>query len=420
MASEAFSTHSTDLARTSARGLHVGIDATCWRNDRGFGRFTRELVTALVSRDSGFRYTLLFDRPPDEAMPAGVEVLSAGTRRAITESAVGAGSRSVGYLWRIGRVARKAKFDVFFFPAVYSYFPILTRVPCVVCYHDTTAERLPELLFPTRLNHRLWQLKTALARFQTTRAMTVSQASATDLERILRIPNRRIDVVTEAADPIFRVIGDPAVSAKARSRYGIAEDGALLVCVGGMNRHKNVLGLLKAMPAIIAQRPLVHLAIVGDTSGKGFADNVPELKAFVKTTPPLNRHVHFTGYISDTELVELLSGASALVFPSLWEGFGLPAVEAMSCGVPVLASRRGSLPEVIGDAGRFFEPEDPSAIAECVLDFLGDPGLRARLREIALTRARTFTWARAAELAEACFRRCYADAGHRPGEAAIP
>ena len=76
---------------------------------------------------------------------------------------MGEGSRSPAYLWQVGRAARRAGFDVFFFTSVYSYFPILARVPCVVCYHDTTAERLPELLFPTRLNHLLWRIKTALA-----------------------------------------------------------------------------------------------------------------------------------------------------------------------------------------------------------------------------------------------------------------
>lgn len=129
----------------SAGTIHIGVDATSWSNDRGFGRFTRELVTALAARDAGFRYTLLFDRPPEAGLPAGVEVLSAATRRTLNESAVGATSRSLGYLWRVGRAARRARFDLFFFPSVYSYFPILARVPCVVCYHDATAERLPEM-----------------------------------------------------------------------------------------------------------------------------------------------------------------------------------------------------------------------------------------------------------------------------------
>ena len=193
----------------NATHLHIGIDATTWSNDRGFGRFTRELLAALFARRSGFRYTLLFDQPTGEALPDGVEVVYASTRRSLNESATGTRSRSLGYLWKVGRAARRARFDIFFFPAVYSYFPILARMPCVVCYHDTTAERLPEMLFPTKFNHRMWQLKTALAKFQTTRAMTVSQSSADDLERILKIPRRRIDLVTEAADPIFRVLDDP-------------------------------------------------------------------------------------------------------------------------------------------------------------------------------------------------------------------
>lgn len=393
--------------------LHVGIDATSWRNDRGFGRFTRALVSELAARDTGFRYTLFFDQPPTESLPTGVAMLSAATERTLPESTVGTTSRSWTYLWKMGRLARRAGCDLYFFPAVYSYFPILARIPCVVCYHDTTAERFPHLLFPSRLNRRLWQVKTALARLQTTRAMTVSQSSAADLEQILRIPGRRIDVVTEAADPLFRVIDDPELLARARVRYGVSEDATLLLYVGGMNPHKNLLGLLQAMPAVIAVYPSVQLAIVGDTSGKGFWDDVPALQAFVRTHPPLERHVRFTGYLADQDLVELLNSATALVFPSLWEGFGLPAVEAMSCGVPVLASRRGSLPEVIGDAGLFFDPDSPAAMSECVLTLLRDPELRPRLREIALSRAKTFTWSRAAQLAEDCFRRCYEDIPRR-------
>jgi alpha-1,3-rhamnosyl/mannosyltransferase len=177
-----------------------------------------------------------------------------------------------------------------------------------------------------------------------------------------------------------------------------------------MNAHKNILGLLKAMLSVIAMEAKTHLAIVGDTSGKGFWDNVEALKAFVRTNPPLASHIHFTDYISDAALAELLNGAEALVFPSFWEGFGLPAVEAMSCGIPVLASRRGSLPEVVGDAGLFFEPDDPHAIAACVRQFLHDASLRARLSRNALNRSRLFSWARAAELAELSFRRCYQEA----------
>jgi len=391
--------------------LHVCIDATSWANDRGFGRFTREIVTALLERDEGFRYTLLFDQLPDEPLPPGAHILSARTDLGLNQSAVGSSARSPAYFLKMARLARSVPYDVFFFPTLYSYFPLLQRKPCVVCYHDATAERFPELLFPTKMNHWLWRAKTAMAHVQTTRAMTVSETSAADLEAIHKFPRDRIDVVTEAADKVFRVIDDPELRERARTLHGIPNDARLLVHIGGMNAHKNILGLLKAMPQIIAAEPRTHLAIVGDTSGKGFWDNVDELKAFVAATAPLPGHVHFTGYVSDPDLAELLNASDALVFPSLWEGFGLPAVEAMSCGIPVLASNRGgSLPEVVGDAGLLFEPEDPNAVATCVIGFLGDEELRSELGRKALERSRQFSWSKGAALAEESFRRCYADA----------
>ena len=137
--------------------------------------------------------------------------------------------------------------------------------------------------------------------------MTVSEASARDLETIHKIHRSRIDVVTEAADAVFRVLDDIDLSRKARARYGIPGDAFLLVHVGGMNAHKNILGLLKAMLSVIASEAKTHLAIVGDTSGKGFWDNVEALKAFVRTHPPLASHVHFTNYIRDTALADLAS-----------------------------------------------------------------------------------------------------------------
>lgn len=390
--------------------LHVGIDAACWHNARGFGRFTRELITALLTRATGFRYTLFFDQPPAGEAPAGAAVAAASTGRSLAASTAGTGARSLRYLWSMHRLVCRTPCDLFFFPAVYSYFPIPSGLPCVVCYHDATAERFPELVFPTTWNRRLWQVKTALALRQTTRAVTVSQSSAADLERLLRIPRERIDIVPEAADPAFRVIDDRDVVAGARARCGVPDGADLLVHVGGMNAHKNIFGLLQAMPDIVAAAPRTFLAIVGDTSAQGFWDNVPALRAFVQSHPPLDRHVRFTGYVPDAELAALMNGAAALVFPSLWEGFGLPAVEAMACGLPVLASRRGSLPEVVGDAGLFFEPENPASIRDCLLAFLRDPCGRERLRARGLQRSAQFTWDRSAALAEASFRRGYAGA----------
>lgn len=398
----------------AAQKLHVGIDATTWSNDRGFGRFTREFVSALAARarqpGSCFRYTLVFDQPPTFPVPEGVESVIASTKGNLNEASQGDNARSIGYLWRMGQIVRQAGFDLFYYPAVYSYFPLFSRVPKVICYHDTTAERLPEYLFPTKMNHRLWQIKTWLAIRQTTRAMTVSQSSANDMVTYLKIPRSRIDVVTEGAGPEFQPRADREPGLMIRRQHHIPDDAHIMTYVGGMNAHKNILTLLKAMPQIVAARPDVHLVIVGSTSGKGFWDNVPELMAFVAENPPLEQNVHFTGYLSDESLVDLFSVTAALVFPSLWEGFGLPAVEALSCGVPVLSSNRGSLPEVVGEAGLFYDPLDLDDITQTILRFFNEDGLQAELTAKALPQAAKFSWARAAELGEQSFLRCYADA----------
>lgn len=382
--------------------LHVGIDATTWWNDRGFGRFTRELVRALGERSSGFRYTLVVDRLGSD-LPAGMEVVAATPKRTLTESAVGRGARSPSELWSMARVAARRNFDVFFFPAVYSYFPLLSRTPTVVAFHDTIAERFPKLVFPTLKNQLLWRAKVRLARLQADRLMTVSEASARDIQTFLDVPRGRIDVITEGPSPIFRTIQGLDADA-VRTRFLLPGTGDLLVYVGGLNPHKNVLSLLRAMPAVLARRPQTHLVVVGDTSGKGFMDNVSELRSFVAAHPNVSSRVTFAGYVADGDLVELFHVATALVFPSLWEGFGLPAVEAMATGLPVLASNCGSLPEVVGDAGLYFDPGSPAEIADACLRLLSDPELQRQLRSAALRRVPRFSWARAAELAEASFR----------------
>lgn len=388
--------------------IHVGIDASSWGNERGFGRFTRSLVTALAERDRDYRYTLLFDTPPDRPVPEGVSVVVAGADQSMAAAASGTGARGGADMWTQSKAAARLGADVFFFPAHYSFFPILSRVPKIVCIHDTIPERFPDLIFPTKRNHLFWNAKTAIAKWQATRVMTVSDASAADISALLKVHRDKIDVVTEGAEAVFRPIPDAAVRRAARARYGLPDDALLLVYVGGFNRHKNVLRLIEAMPTIVAACPDAHLAIVGRTTGERFWDNIDELKAGASRDARTSDRIVFTGEISDADMAELLNAAQGLVMPSLWEGFGLPALEAMSCGTPVLAANRGSLPEVVGDGGLYFEPEDGAELAARAVDLLTGPGVQARLAANALKRAGAFGWDRAADLAERSFRRAIA------------
>lgn len=385
--------------------VHVGIDCTSWENERGFGRFTRNLVAALAMRDTGFRYTLLFESAPGFPVPDGVETVIAATSIAMSDASSGTSARRGGDMLATAMAARRIGADLFFYPAVYSYYPFPGLTPTIVCFHDTIPERFPDLIFPSKANEIAWRLKCLVAKMQATRVMTVSETSAGDLARYLRIGRDRIDTVTEGAEPVFRPIGDEARLAARRAAHGIAPEAPLLVYVGGFNRHKNVARLIEAMPAILDAVPGTRLAIVGRIAGARFWDNVDELQASARSDARLAEAVTFTGEIDDAALAELLNAATALVFPSLWEGFGLPAVEAMSCGTPVLSSDRGSLPEVLGDAGVFFDPADASDLAAKTVALLSDPARLERTRQLSLARAREFSWEAGAALAEVSFRK---------------
>lgn len=385
--------------------IHVGVDASAWDNERGFGRFTRSLVAALAARDTGFRYTLIFDRAPERPVPEGIVPLIAGARRSMAEASSGKGARAGADMLTLSRAAAGLGADLLFWPASYSFYPVLSRVPKLVCIHDTIPERFPDLIFPTRRNFRLWQAKSWLARAQARRILTVSNASANDIAGMLHVPRDRIDVTTEGADAAFAPVTDPARLAAARARHGIAAGDRVLTYVGGFNRHKNVLRLIEAMPAILAACPAARLVIVGRTTGDRFWDNVDELKAGATKDARSSDRIAFAGEIADADMAALLSLSEALVFPSLWEGFGLPAVEAMQCGTPVLASDRGSLPEVLGAAGLMFDPERPEALAAAAIRLLTEPGLRDRLARAATERALRFSWEASAELTERSFLR---------------
>ena len=385
--------------------LHIGVDASSWENERGFGRFTRNLIQALAARQTGFRYTLLFDQEPTRPVPEGVAVKIAGSDKSMSEASSGASARGGADLITMARTARRMECDLFFFPAVYSYFPQLGRRPSVVCFHDTIPERFPDLIFPKKLNCRLWQVKCWLAKKQATRVMTISQASADDLERILHVPANRTDIITEGAEAVFRPIDDTQLLEQTRQAHGIPKDAPLLVYVGGFNRHKNVLRLIEAMPAILDRAPDTRLAIVGRTTGARFWDNVEDLKASAAADAARSKSIVFTGEIDDEQLTLLLNTADALVFPSLWEGFGLPALEAMSCGTPVLSSDRGSLPEVVGDGGLYFDPLSETELAEQTIRMLTEPGMRDAYSAKALSQASKFSWDKGAELAEASFKK---------------
>jgi len=381
--------------------MKIGIDATCWWNQRGFGRMARELLSAMFALDSEHTFYLFIDQAPDDAMDLpNIEIVQVFPDRPVTDAAVANDSRSIGDMVRLYRAVSASSIDLMFFPAVYSWFPVPLKLPTVVTLHDAIAEHFPEMIFPDWKGRLFWTLKVKLALWQCQRVMTVSHAAKAEIEQYIGVRSALIDVISEAPNKLFCRIDDSARYQELRQRIGLPLNGRLIVYVGGLAPHKNLKGFLEGFALARESRQLddVHVVLVGDYGGAGFHSNYGELQQFA-SDKHLKDLVHFTGFISDEDLVVLYNDALAAAMPSFSEGFGLPAVEAMACGTPVLSSDKGSLPEVVGDAGVFFDPYDTESISRAILKLSSESELRDGLSKLAATRAATFTWQRAAKLA---------------------
>ena len=379
--------------------MRIGVDATCWHNRRGYGRFTRELLEAVLEVDKANEYLFFVDPATAECgeLPSDVQTIVVQTTVAPIEAASAEGRRSLRDLWAMSREVMRHKLDLFFFPTVYSYFPIFNRTKVIVTVHDVIAEHHPDLIFPNARSKFFWGLKQKTAIRQADIIATVSEYSKQQIIEYFGVAPSRLRIISEAARPAFRALANNEEMTLALGRYDLAPDEEFLLYVGGISPHKNLSTLVSAFERVRKSRgsaPL-KLVLVGDYKGDSFFSAYPELKKQVNALR-LDDEVIFTGFVPDEDLAYLYNAASALVFPSLEEGFGLPAVEAMACGTPVAASNCGSLPEVLGPAGRFFDPHDPNDIANVVTQILNDDAVHGSMRQSGLLRAKEFLWKKAA------------------------
>jgi glycosyltransferase involved in cell wall biosynthesis len=380
--------------------MRIGIDGGCLSNRRGFGRFARELTGALAAAGSEHEFVVFVDQPSADrvTVPDGFARVVVPVREAPSRAASATTQRSVRDMLAMTWAAARSRLDLLFFPATYSFFPVWNVPRVVVTMHDTLALAHPEWVFPTWTGRAAWALKEYAAVRQADRILTVSQAARRDLQAWFRLPDGRIRVVPEGPDVLFQPLPAGPVSDAILARYGVRPGERFLLYVGGLSPHKNLLRLVEAY-ALLPDPP--RLCLVGDT-GDVFHTHVPEIQAAIARLGLADR-VGFTGFVPDSDLAHLYSRAYALVQPSLMEGFGLPAVESMACGTPVISSTAGSLPEVIGEAGVYFDPTDVADLARALREVLADPEARMRLAGVALERAKQYTWAASAQAVLACF-----------------
>lgn len=381
--------------------MRIGFDGGCLANRRGFGRFARLLLSALADQRGDHRIVVVIDAPSAEAveLPEGVEPLVVDVREAPAVAASARGRRGFRDMLAMGRAVARARFDLMYFPATYTFYPVWRTPRLVVTMHDTLPLEHPELLFPTRRGRAAWMLKERVAVGMADRIVTVSETSKRFLKDRFRLEDDRLRVIGEAPAPVFRPRAAAPEADDVLRRHGLSPGSRYLLYVGGLSPHKNLPRLVEGFARGAPED--ASLILVGDLKDV-FHTHAPEIRRAIEREG-LGDRVVFAGFVPDDDLVYLYSRARALALPSLLEGFGLPAVEAMACGAPVAASRAGSLPEVVGDAGILFDPLDAESIAEALRRLFADDGERDRLAGLALKRAAEFSWSRSARTLLACF-----------------
>ena len=355
--------------------MRIAIDARKL-HDFGIGTYVRNLVRELARQDHDDQYVLLCRRTDVDFVKA------LGPRfEPVVESS---GNYSVREQVSVPMSLRRARPSLFHAPH-YVVSP-LTGVPYVVTIHDCIHLRFPQYL-PNRRALLYARTMMGLSARRSRRVLTVSQASKQDILQYLRIPAEKVEVVYNALDE--RLATPPTADDLARVRERFLLTSPFILYTGNIKPHKNVDRLLDAY-SILRRRGFedVKLLIIGEEISK-----YPNLRRQVHRHQ-LHSQVRFFGHVPDATLAALYRLASVFVFPSLFEGFGLPPLEAMAAGVPVITSNVSSLPEVVGDAALLIDPMNPSAIADAMARVLGDAALRDQMILKGYERVKHFSWTR--------------------------
>ncbi|HMG76509.1 MAG TPA: glycosyltransferase family 1 protein [Pyrinomonadaceae bacterium] len=276
--------------------------------------------------------------------------------------------------------------------------PPFAPCPVVTTIHDLAFEHLPETF-----NRRSWMQMRLTVRMTARRAahiITVSEYSRRDISATYGIAPQRITVTPEAAPPNFLPVDNETELRRIRESYGIQENYILSLC--SIQPRKNLVRLIEAYSCLRGVRPGFKLPQLVLAGKRGWLDS-ETFRAAERNA--LGNDLLFTGYVAERDLPGLYSGAICFVYPSYFEGFGLPVVEAMQCGVPVIAGNRTSLPEVVGEAGLLFDPFDTQALVKALTQVIDDSEYRAVLRSKGLERARNFNWKTTAQLTLGVYER---------------
>jgi glycosyltransferase involved in cell wall biosynthesis len=353
--------------------MRIAIDARKL-HDFGIGTYIRNVLLGLARLDHQTEFVVLC-RPDD------VEVLNdlGPNFRAVVEDA-----KPYSFSEQVWIPISLARERVHLLHEPHYVLPPATRCRTVVTIHDCIHLMFPQYL-PGRLAHAYARTSMWGAVRKSDRILTVSDASKRDILRFFDISAEKVAVIYNAIDERFLAPADEERMDLIRQRYQL--DHPFLLYVGNIKPHKNLERLIDAFGrARAGGLSELRLVIIGDEISK-----YPKLRQSVHRHR-LDKYVRFLGFQPYDTLAAFYRLARAFVFPSIYEGFGLPPLEAMACGTPVVTSNVSSLPEIAGNAAILVDPYEPASIAEGITRAVADDGLRAELIERGLARARDFSW----------------------------
>lgn len=342
----------------------------------GAGVYALELAAALAEHE-GVEVTVAAPRPI-----AGAEHVAAP-----------AGGPARGFAWELrglGEAVERADANVYH--GTHFYTPRRLSIPRVATIHDLTFFRLPKRY---GFAHRQYYRAIARTVRWAERVIVPSRAVATDAVRYLGLAPQRIRVIPEAPRAGLRRAPADEVAAL-RGRLGLEE--RYLLCLGTAEPGKRAVDAIRALPLVRERHPGVALALAGNPGRLSNALAAEAERLGVAGA------VKFLGYVPDDDLAALFTGTEALVFPSLFEGFGLPPIEAMACGTPVIATQAPAMDEVLAGAALFVPLRDPAAIARAACELLDSPVRRAEASEMSARLAAAYSWKRVAEETVAVYR----------------
>ncbi|MDZ7836906.1 MAG: glycosyltransferase family 1 protein [Actinomycetota bacterium] len=361
--------------------MQIGIDISTLANhgqDIGAGRYIYNLVKNLADIDSGHRFRLVARCTTDQHLEAVGQLTGKSN---VTARLFRTNEKRLGWWDRF----RFPPYEFLGFKADVLHCPDFMIAPTlnkniVLTINDLAFIRYPQFNFDWFIKKYTRQVKANALRAK--KIIAISNSTRQDIIEFFAIPSEKIEVIYPAADSVFTKLEQPD---KAVCKKYHLEDQFIL-SVGTIEPRKNYPALIKAFNQLKKDFKQLKLVVVGRTGWKS------EASFQAREDSPYSRDILFLGRVSDQDLLHLYNQAMVFVYPSIFEGFGLPVLEAMNCGLPVIAGNNSSIPEVVGDSGMLVDTDDSDALSGAVAEVLADEHLRKELVAKALARAGKFSW----------------------------